>query len=81
MSASGRQPCSKPIAPYAAGTYASGRTTAAQKATARTLATARFQHALGSSVPVPTGDRIDEGDVLLDMGTPDSLVAWTAGII
>jgi len=71
MSASGRHHCSNPIAPYAAGTYASGNTIAVQKATPRTLAIARFQQALDRFVPIRTGDRIVEEEVLLDMGNTE----------
>jgi hypothetical protein len=59
---------SKPIAPYAAGTYARGRTTAAQNAAARTPAIALFRQAVDRLDPIRIGDRVDEGDVWLDMG-------------
>lgn len=72
MSARGLHPCSKPIIPYAAGTYAIGNRIVAQNATARTLATVRFQHALDKLVPICIGARIDEEDILLDMGVHSS---------
>jgi len=52
MSAIALHAPSKPITPYAAGTYASGRTTAAQNAAARTPAIALFQQAVDTLDPI-----------------------------